>query len=341
MNTDNVLVSIVVPIYNAERYLSKCIQSISEQSYENIEIILLNYGSIDNSLRICNEHLLRDARIRMTSRESSGEAATRNLGIEIARGKYICFINSDDIIEKEYIEKLVCNVEEKTLTFCGYKIDSYCDIKDTSVTKIYRNLREFYVKDNITDVFHKGFLSVVWNKIYDMEILKNNNLKFDEDINFGEDLVFNLEYLKLGIEKFKSVSAPLYHYIWRQRGRLQNKSKMDFLKIYEGPFDKLLDMSALLGVPDKKKSVLYRDYMDGMIASADDYYRFCQQNNTDQMQLNKMMENMCENIEKEGIIENTAGIDRLICRCRLYLLKSKKLNVDYYIRSVRKKMMEL
>lgn len=338
---DNELVSIVVPIHNAERYLSKCIESISEQTYKNIEIILLNDGSIDNSLRICNEHLLRDARIRMTSRKNSGEAATRNLGIELAKGRYICFINSDDTIEKEYVEKLLSNVEEKTMTFCGYMIDSYCDIKDTTVTKIYRKLREFSVKDNIIDVFHKGFLSVIWNKIYDMEILKSSGLRFDENICFGEDLIFNLEYLKMGIDKFKSVSMPLYHYIWRQRGRLKNKSKMDFLKIYDGPFDKLLDMSNVLGVSDKKKSVLYRDYMGGMIASADYYYRFCTQNHTDRMQLNEMIQNMCENIERQEIIENTAGFDRFICKCRLYLLKNKKLSVDYYLRSLIKTMMEL
>lgn len=341
MKSKEELVSVVVPIHNAERDLSACIESISAQSYKNIEIILVNDASMDGSLRICNKYLLRDPRIRMMSKSLFGEAATRNLGIELARGKYICFVNSDDIIEKEYVEKMVYNVEDKTMTFCGYRIRSIADIKENSVIKIYRKFRRADVKDTITDVFHKGFFTVIWNKIYDLEILKDNQLKFDENVIFGEDLLFNLEYLKHGVEKFKNVSEPLYQYIWRERGRVRSKTRMDFCKIYDGPFDKMLDLVDKIGVPEKKKSVIYRDYMDGMIASIDKYYKWYLYNNIKLTQLNNVIKDICDEIEKGKIIENTYGIDRLICRGRLYLLKKRKLNIDYYLRDIIRKTMQL
>lgn len=124
MKLNESLVSVIVPVYNAEKYLKKCMESILKQTYENIELILINDGSIDKSLDICNQFSKRDRRIRVIDKDNSGVSDTRNLGIMLAKGKYLCFVDSDDYIEENYIEKMILNTDESTLTMCGYFIET-------------------------------------------------------------------------------------------------------------------------------------------------------------------------------------------------------------------------
>lgn len=117
------LVSVVIPIYNVEKYLRKCIETVIDQTYTNIEIILVNDGSTDNSLQICNQFKEKDKRIKVINKKNGGLSDARNVGIKNAQGKYICFIDSDDFISEKYIEELHnLIVENKAqIAVCGFE----------------------------------------------------------------------------------------------------------------------------------------------------------------------------------------------------------------------------
>ena len=109
------LVSIILPIYNAEKYLERCLESIITQTYANIEIILINDGSTDNSINIIKEYAIKDSRIIIIDKENEGVSVARNIGILKARGKYICFVDADDYIEKSMIEKMKCCIDKENV----------------------------------------------------------------------------------------------------------------------------------------------------------------------------------------------------------------------------------
>ena len=124
----------------------------------------------------------------------------------------------------------------------------------------YKEKEIISIKEHLANLFHQGFLSAIWNKIYDVERLKKNDIKFDENLSLGEDLLFNLEYLKTGIEKFKCIDLPLYHYIKRGTESLDNKYREDFLKIQEKLYEKLIETSELYKLSATEKSLIYIDF---------------------------------------------------------------------------------
>ena len=123
MVSNNDLVTIAVPVYNVSEYLPRCIQSLLEQTYQKIEILLLDDGSTDESFEICRQYAQKDNRIHAIHKENEGVSATRNYGINKASGKYICFVDSDDYVEKDYIAALVEGTDERKMPFCGYVVD--------------------------------------------------------------------------------------------------------------------------------------------------------------------------------------------------------------------------
>ena len=116
------LITIIVPIYNVEKYLRECIESICRQTYRNIEIILINDGSNDNSAKICDEYKEKDSRIKVIHKENGGVSSARNKGLEIAKGAYITFVDGDDYIDEKYCEKLLKNLKENNVecVLCGF-----------------------------------------------------------------------------------------------------------------------------------------------------------------------------------------------------------------------------
>lgn len=338
MKLNESLVSVIVPVYNAEKYLKKCMESILKQTYENIELILINDGSIDKSLDICNQFSKRDRRIRVIDKDNSGVSDTRNLGIMLAKGKYLCFVDSDDYIEENYIEKMILNTDESTLTMCGYFIETSMENGDFFSRKVtYKEKEIISIKEHLANLFHQGFLSAIWNKIYDVERLKKNDIKFDENLSLGEDLLFNLEYLKTGIEKFKCIDLPLYHYIKRGTESLDNKYREDFLKIQEKLYEKLIETSELYKLSATEKSLIYIDFMSAIIVSIDNCYIF---NNSSEM-LKKAEKSACQSIEKHKIMDSVSGKMLLICKFRLVLLKLGFFKIDYLLRKIVKKVLKV
>jgi len=215
-------VSIIVPIYNVEKYLRKCIESILNQTYKNIELILINDGSPDNSADICVEYSKRDKRIKFISQDNSGVSIARNTGIKEATGDYILFIDSDDYIEKYTIETLVNSVEDKDMIVCSYyKEKEEKPKKEMPVTQKY-----LVSKKNMLQQIHtnKAIYGYIWNKLYKKSIIDKYNIEFRSNIAICEDLLFNIEYLDKADTDIVITNEKLYHYIMRGNSAVNAKN---------------------------------------------------------------------------------------------------------------------
>ncbi|MCY7189569.1 glycosyltransferase family 2 protein [Streptococcus gallolyticus] len=197
------LISIVVPVYNVEKYLTQCLKSIQMQSYKNFEVILINDGSTDNSLSICNHFCLSDSRFRVFSKCNAGQGIARNFGVSRANGELITFVDSDDYLESNYLINLILPFKENNnldLVIGGYK-------KVDSDGKIF--YEEVYVEGEILNSQlslrmlgslpnrEDSIKGTVWNALYRTDVIKKNKIEFfSEREFFSEDTLFNLNYLE-------------------------------------------------------------------------------------------------------------------------------------------------
>lgn len=204
-------VSIIVPIYNASNFIEQCIQTILNQSYHNIELILINDGSKDNSKDICEKAILNDQRAILYNQVNQGVSTARNKGIELATGDFILFIDADDYIGENYVSNFIT----EDLDILTFKIHGYTNIL-LNGTKTKASLKAIsYSKDKIVDIVSNGFLSLngyPFSKLYSTNVIKENNLSFDKGVKVCEDVIFNLNYIqyvnKIVIEEFYD-----YYYI--------------------------------------------------------------------------------------------------------------------------------
>lgn len=223
-------VSIIVPIYNVEKYLNRCLDSLVNQTFREIEIIALNNGSIDNSLNILKEYANRDERIRIIDNNNLGVSEARNIGIKEANGKYLVFVDSDDWIDKDMIEVLHSSIEKNScdLVMCTY----VREFENHSKEKVF-NLPEvnLYVGNEVKEQLLRRLvgplgkelanpeyldaLGTVWAKMYKTSVLKDKNLRFVDlkEIGSGEDTLFNILAFN-EVNKVILLNKPMYHY-WR------------------------------------------------------------------------------------------------------------------------------
>lgn len=210
MIEDKGLISIIVPVYNAEKQISKCIESIISQTYSNWELILVNDGSQDNSRSVCNFFAQKDNRIKVINKINGGASSARNAGIKISQGKYICFIDSDDYVGNKYIEDLITPYIQgsNTIIICGMTIL----VKNT---KSYFTYNDCEIRDNLfeslskTSFFQHGGPT---SKLYLRSIIETNNIYFDEKLCNYEDLIFNLSYIE-HIDRIIYSSSTQYVYV--------------------------------------------------------------------------------------------------------------------------------
>lgn len=230
MENKNVEVSIVVPIYNVEKYLKRCLDSLIKQTFRDIEIIALNNGSTDSSLDILKSYASNDKRIKIINNDNIGVSEARNIGIRKSNGKYIVFVDSDDWIDNDMIESLHKTIINNNcdLVMCTY----IREFNDHSKEKVF-NLPEvnLYVDDEVKSQLLRKLvgpvgkelatpeyldaLGTVWAKIYKTSILKEKNLSFVDlnEIGSGEDTLFNI-YVLNEVNKVILLNKPMYHY-WR------------------------------------------------------------------------------------------------------------------------------
>lgn len=193
------LVSIIVPVYNAEEYIVACIESIQKQTYQNIEILLVNDGSKDLSPAICDRYQQKDNRIKVFHRSNHGVSSTRNFGIENASGDYIQFVDADDTLEPETIEENLKYAKETNadLVFFSFRYHILDEnlIKDNAFTQNFAgNAEEFFEKYFIT-LIDRELINPPWNKFISRNLIQNGNIRFNENFSICEDMAFSTELL--------------------------------------------------------------------------------------------------------------------------------------------------
>lgn len=250
------LISVIVPIYNAEKYMKKCIDSILSQTLEDIEIILVNDGSSDNSGKISDEYKKIDSRVVVIHQENSGPSTARNKGISIATGKYIGFVDSDDYIEPTMYEELynIANKNNIELAMCSYS-EKYIYNNELIVVKANLESNKIYSKSEINEKIistfvkndNHGYYSLC-NKIYLREWLLDSNIILDVDREHGEDWWFNINIIS-NINSFVYIDKQLYNYIHINSNSL-------IFKYRENQFDLFLDGRL------KMKKIVPKQYMD-------------------------------------------------------------------------------
>lgn len=224
MNIDNKenndLISVIVPVYNVAAYLRKCLDSIVGQTYKNLEIILVDDGSTDGSGSICDEYAKEDRRIKVIHKDNGGVSSARNIGIYNVEGKYILFVDADDIVNERYVEILYTELlkHKVDIVFCGIKsiyVKSREEISIGVEKEFQGNINKDFIK------FYRENLFLITAapsaKIYKTNIIKSNELKFDESYNNVEDYLFNLQYYSF-IKLFYVSLDVLYHYYHYGRG---------------------------------------------------------------------------------------------------------------------------
>jgi glycosyltransferase involved in cell wall biosynthesis len=206
-------ISVIIPVYNTEKYLQRCIESVLKQTFDNFELLLINDGSIDNSGLVCNKYAEQDTRVRVFHKENGGVSTARNFGIEQARGKYITFVDSDDWVEEKFLSSFFISGNEyleKTFVICGILKDSkhtsniLHTIESNSVEK--ENFNSLFLDYNL---YKYGYAVA---KLYNNRILQNYNIRFNKKLSNTEDLLFMLEYIQY-IDKVQFLSSFLYHYV--------------------------------------------------------------------------------------------------------------------------------
>ena len=240
------LVSIIVPIYNVENYLKRCLDSLIAQTLEDIEIILINDGSKDKSLQICEDYAKTDRRIKVIDQPNQGVSVARNTGLSNATGKYIGFVDPDDWLEPNMYEVMYNKIRdlECPVCFCNY----YKDDKNNSVPKSFKIKKELLNEQEIRDMIvsnmvgaddiiprYNYVMGCVWRGLYEKTFLDENDIYFEPGVNIMEDLVFNIKTL-LKVDKLCIVHEYLYHYVQNPTSILHTYKKNmweDQMRVHE------------------------------------------------------------------------------------------------------------
>ncbi len=252
--TGNIKVSVIVPVYNVEKYLKRCLDSIINQTLKDIEIICVNDGSTDGSFEILKEYSSKNSNIKIINKQNEGLSCARNDAMKIARGEYIGFVDSDDYIDLNFFEKLYLSAKKNDadIAFCGIKrVSKYSKRYKLSFKeeKIYNTLKEKLSGCNIPECCY------VWNKIYKTDKLLNNNIYFEPNVYY-EDRCFTAQVL-INLKKAVSVPDIYYNYYKNKDSIVQrktNNSEID--SIYT--FGKMLKLLQSYGVELLIKTKKYR-----------------------------------------------------------------------------------
>lgn len=206
------LVTVIVPTFNADKFICKCIDSILKQSYQEMEILIIDDGSTDGTENICKKYQEKDGRVRYLYQNNGGVSKARNYGIREAQGKYIAFVDADDYIESNMIEMMVSyfmRIKKTDLVVCGfYECNTSKRIEKKIECKKCLS-QSAYLQGLFNPNSFGGFL---WNKLFRADIIKENQLKLDEDIFVCEDLLFCYRYGEY-VDEVQFVPQSFYNYI--------------------------------------------------------------------------------------------------------------------------------
>lgn len=315
--------SIIVPCYNVEKYLAKCLESIINQTYKDLEIICVNDGSSDRSLDIIENFAKKDCRVKVVNQKNQGISVARNEGVRNATGKYISFVDSDDYIDEETYESALKTIEETNVDMVcwGAKVE-LADTSKINSKKI--NKAEKYHKIKKTGMFKdleevaKNVPYTVWNKLYKKDIILENRIEFPKGKCF-EDNEFFLKYL-ISCKSVYCMGKSYYHYVQRNKSIMNSKDDMKLLdRLYV--FDNVLKYYDSKDKVDTFNSVL-NDFFNAMFWNV-------LNNSVDKKSILSVVENIINQIDNSKLNNyivskiQTKGIKSVA-----YIVGNKKLGFE-------------
>lgn len=317
---NNLLVSIIIPVYNAKEFIGECIESVMSQTYKNIEIIIVDDGSKDGTKEVLSAYIVLDKRIKYIYKRNEGVSKARNRGIQESRGEYIIFVDADDYVDELLVEKAVDTINEQKSDGCFFEY--YYKTQEGQVSVCDKVIEYgYYPRENLLEIIGNMcggglYYSSVWRGIYKSTVIKNNEIEF-RNLKFAEDLLFNIEYILNCSNIF--VSDKAFYYYCEQESSAVKKIQNEI-------------EHTLVGMKENNHIFLkYRNrgldsiYLNQVKASC---FRIL--NMTLKYKLFR------ENIKKMEIVKGVVGVDKTY----EYIIKNKylQLYILLWIKKVKKKL---
>ena len=207
------LISVVIPVYRVEQYLRRCVDSVLAQTYTQIEVILVDDGSPDGCPAICDAYAREDGRVRVIHQKNAGLSGARNRGIEAAEGEWLAFVDSDDYLAPEFLERLyrACVDTDSEMSVCRWEyVKGEQPIPECGSGAV----RTYSGREMLANLYRPdgAYFVVAWNKLYRRELIELHGLRMDPKVRWCEDFMFNLEYIRYAA-RFYALDEPVYYYV--------------------------------------------------------------------------------------------------------------------------------
>ena len=298
------MVSVVVPVFNSEKYIEECVNSILAQTYSDIELLLIDDGSTDNSLEIIKVLSKKNDKIRVFYQENSGPSVARNVGIKNSLGEWIAFVDSDDVLGIRHIEQLIKYSEmmeyERGIIVSQFEIINSANGISTDIKDVNENhTLEIHPINEIYDLFAKYLFNSPCTKLYKRDVLNDNKIIFPVDRCFGEDLIFNIKYFE-SIKPEKYVILPEVNYFYRSvEGSLSHKYYDNKYEISMEQYRATLEVMDRVNVSENDIRRCKKDQLQYVLYCLDYYLR-------------EMPDNIIKRIKKTNFIYNDFGVSQYI-----------------------------
>mgnify|MGYP000483249496 CR=1 FL=1 len=328
-------VSIIVPIYNVEKYLKKGINSLLNQTLKDIQIILINDGSKDNSLRICREFEKKDNRICVIDKDNGGVSSARNAGLLAATGEYVGFMDPDDFVEPQMYENMYYNATKNRsdMCICNYFIENInrqisvsinidADVldKDAIINQILKDM----IGPKDVNSGSSMIMASVWRFLIRKELIDNNMIYFPEGIPFMEDTIFNVKLL-LRTNKLSIVKENYYHYVYNENSAMRNYKK-NYVDVQRKVFLELENIIKKENIYDQLRERLDMLYVNMSInAIVNESHRNSDKTLSERI---KSIKKICQDDRLQSIIKSIK-LNEYTVRKRMVLLSMKNKNSIY------------
>lgn len=289
-------VSVIVPVYKAETYLRRCVDSILVQTFTDFELLLIDDGSPDRSGEICDEYAQKDNRVKVFHKENGGVSSARNYGIEHANCDWLCFVDSDDYISSTYLDDFGLRAEVADIYMQGY-----VNIKDGKIvcTHNFVNCTEHDLVGTLAYAENNNIINSPWVKLFNRCIVMEHNVRFDERVSYGEDHLFVMNYMQyINTSYYSNLNG--YHYVENQTGSLTHKLvSAEQYSLYMKELSRLYGNLLTIHVDDSIK--LYVAYSKRVYTNVMNYISKCS-SNTNGLQELRAFKKLISNVLKTKFI---------------------------------------
>lgn len=308
----NPFVSIIVPVYNVEQHLTRCLDSLLNQEYSNYEILLINDGSTDNSGKICDAYQEKNNIIKVYHLENGGVSNARNFGIENCKGDFVQFVDSDDYVNETYIYCMVDKIKDKKvdLVISGIKQVRLEENKIYLIKEIISTHDGLYKKNElkqiISDLIESSYINYCYSKLISRELLLENNIRFEKNISLGEDTLFVLDVIRYS-ENINILALADYNYLIHSNNTLTYKFRPEKFNILNNLSRKILNFCIEENYyTDDVRETLDKRYMETIRFCLDENFKPHNNNNI----LNKLK--TISEILKNEDVTNFVAKDKII-----------------------------